>query len=119
MLLPTPSKILERLVLESVGPDIEPLDGDHQHAFRRNCSTSTALLQIMEKATQIYDDTNFYALAILSFDLSRAFDRVNHDILLEKLSRSGLPSSFIQWLQSYLSNRTFRVKVQDLSLIHI
>ena len=113
ILLPTPSKILEKLVLDSIREDIEPLFGDHQHAFRKNCSTSTALLRIIDTATQIYDNPEYSAFAVLSFDLSRAFDKVDHCTLLDKLLRHGLPESFIKWIGSYLADRTFRVKVED------
>ena len=38
-------------------------------------------------------------------DLSKAFDLINHNILLEKLKRIGLNDSSISWFRSYLSNR--------------
>ena len=112
-LLPTPSKILERLVLDSVRKQLEPLFGRRQHAFRKNCSTSTALLQITDRATQIYDELDFSGFAVMSFDLSKAFDKVDHHTLLRKLTGQGLPTAFIKWIQGYLSQRTFRVRVQD------
>ena len=111
-LLPTPSKILERIVLDSVRAQLEPLFGNRQHAFRRNCSTTTALLQIVDKATEVYDCLDYSACAIMSFDLSKAFDKVDHHILLNKLKGHDLPTPFIRWIRGYLTDRSFRVKVQ-------
>lgn len=44
-------------------------------------------------------------------DFSKAFDMVNHGILLKKLSRYGVRSKALGWLRSYLSNRQLRVPV--------
>ena len=118
-LLSSPSKILERLVLESLMDQLLHLFGKKQHAFRKNCSTATALIQIIENATNFYDDLNNFGLSVISFDLSKAFDRVDHGILLEKLRASNLPSSSVRWIQNYLTDRTIRVRVQDaISSLH-
>ena len=100
-LLPSPSKILERLVLDSVRTQLESLFGDRQHAFRKRCSTTTALLQITDKATQLYDNLEYSACAIMSVDLSKAFDKVDYPILLKKLASKGLPSRFVEWIRSF------------------
>ena len=45
-------------------------------------------------------------------DLSAAFDTINHAILLDRLkSRIGISGTALQWLKSYLSNRTFQVAI--------
>ena len=112
-LLSAPSKIFEKLVLKKMFQQIEPLFGSYQHAFRPSASTTTALLQLMDTATLIFDDTKYKGFALLSVDMSKAFDRVDHRILLKKAS-AILPSGFIAWLASYLSGRTFQVKIQGL-----
>ena len=48
-LLPTPSKILERLVLDSVRSQLEPLFGERQHAFRKSCSTLQHFYRLLTK----------------------------------------------------------------------
>ena len=50
----------------------------------------------------------------MSFDLSKAFDKVDHRMLLKKLSGKGLPLGFVRWIKCYLRNRTFRVRFQDV-----
>ena len=110
-LLSTPSKIFENLILRKMFNQMVPLFGRYQHAFRPSASTTTALLQLMDTATLIFDDTNYRGLAILSVDMSKAFDKVDHRILLQKASAT-LPRGFIAWLETYLSGRTFQVKIQ-------
>ena len=109
-LLSAPSKIFEKLILRKMFEKMEPLFGNCQHAFRPSASTTTALLQLMDTATSIYDNPKYRGLAILSVDLSRAFDKVDHRTLLAKASTT-LPCGFIAWLDSYLSHRTFQVRV--------
>ena len=117
-LLSTPSKIFENLVLKKMFKQMEPLFGRYQHAFRPSASTTTALLQLMDTATLIFDDTKYKGLAILSVDMSKAFDKVDHCILLKKASAT-LPSGFIAWLETYLSGRTFQIRIQgQLSKSH-
>ena len=45
-------------------------------------------------------------------DFSKAFDRVNHEILFYKLKTLGISGNLLNWLISYLSNRTQQVKFQ-------
>lgn len=112
-LLPSPSKILEKMILGSVRQSLEPLYGAHQHGFRKNCSTTTALLQITDNALRVFDDLCFSAFSIMSLDLSKAFDKVDHGILLKKLGDGGLPTPFTKWIANYVADRSIRVKIQD------
>ena len=107
----TPSKILERLVLNSLVGRFEAAYGIHQHGFRRKHSTTTALVDIMDTLTQCLDDPSTPGVALLSFDLSRAFDTLEHSLLMRSLTNAGFPVGFLDWIESYLSSRTVRLKV--------
>ena len=110
-LLPAPSKLLEKLVLKTMQHNFESLIRSNQHSFRKKFSTTTALLQIQDTLTLLYDDSKTTGLAVMSLDFSKAFDKVDHQILLGKAKKGNLPSGFVLWLSSYLSERSFQVRI--------
>ena len=50
---------------------------------------------------------------IILIDLQKAFDTINHDILLKKMASLGFSNHSIKWFQSYLSDRSFRVNIKN------
>ena len=111
-LLPVPSKIFEQTVLRAVSTELQETFGTNQHGFRPKASCTTALIQMLETSTRHHDDKTIKGYAILSMDLSKAFDRVHHYTLLAKLHRKGVSSGFLNWLTSYLTDREFKVRIQ-------
>ena len=105
------SKTLERAVsqqlesyLHSVG-----LLPQHQSAYRKGHSTETALAKVCADLITSMDNGHHALLALL--DLSAAFDTVDHNILLERLSRSfAVRDIVLEWLRSYLSGRYYIVR---------
>ena len=75
----------------------------NQFGFRKNNSTTSALLQITEKIKESIDNKK-YGCGIF-IDLSKTFDTVNHEILLRKLEHYGIRGVVLDWFNSYLSNR--------------
>ena len=57
---------------------------------------------MQEQITTSLDDTNTNGVIVMSFDMSRAFDRIPHDKLIKHLSDAGLPRQFLNWWVSYL-----------------
>ena len=76
-----------------------------QSAYRPNHSTETALLRVHNDISLALDNNNDVILVLL--DLSSACDMVNHQILLKRLQdRYGIYGAVLDWLKSYLSERT-------------
>ena len=83
---------------------------DLQSAYRANHSTETALLRVKTDIMQAIDDQEVVCLVLL--DLSAAFDRVSHDLLCNCLYHHfGFGETVLQWIRSYLSDRTQRVVI--------
>ena len=80
-----------------------------QFGFRAKHSTIHALIQITEKIRAEIDNNN-YACGIF-LDLQKAFDTVDHNILIKKLSYYGIRGISNKWFQSFLSNRTQSVEI--------
>jgi len=106
------SKILERTVHRQLSSHLlqQNLFPQYQSAYRNGHSTETALLKVFSDIVDAVDAGNLVLLSLL--DMSAAFDTVDHEILLERLSRSyGANSHALQWLQSYLTGRTQSVRL--------
>ena len=81
----------------------------HQFGFQKHKSTSLAILDVCTKLIQAIEDKKFSCCIFLDF--AKAFDTVNHAILLRKLEHYGIRGISLDWFRSYLSNRTQRVFV--------
>ena len=87
------------------------LISDRQHGFTKNRSTVTNLLAADSILADWTNDSVSYD--ILSFDFSRAFDSVPHDLLIEQLATYNLHSQSLKWFKSFLTSRCQQVRVKD------
>ena len=76
---------------------------DNQFGFRKGRSTHMALMILMDKIAKSLENGELVIGVFLDF--SKAFDTVNHDVLLQKLQHYGIRGSALKWFQSYLSDR--------------
>ena len=84
-----------------------------QSAFKPGQSTETALLEIVNDLLLSHDNGNISIVTF--FDLSAAFDTIDHNILLRCIEHAfGIHSTALQWFSSYLSNRTQTVSINNL-----
>ena len=102
-------KLFENCLLLKMEPYITI--NDRQHGFRKNYSTSTACYILKETVLNYTRyNSNVYSCFI---DFSKAFDLVNHDILINKLSEMGIPQCFINVIKFWYCNQLVKVKYGD------
>ncbi|KAF7664264.1 hypothetical protein LDENG_00182270 [Lucifuga dentata] len=112
-LLPQFSKILEKLFVTRLDKFIEKHNilNDNQYGFRAKHSTAMALMELVEEISTAVDKKE-YMIGIF-VDLKKAFDTIDHELLLKKLGRYGIRGVAHSWLSSYLKNRYQYVKIDD------
>jgi hypothetical protein len=113
-ILPAFSKILERLVYNRLLDfiNINDILSKNQYGFRENISTSMALLDLVDKISASIEN-NESTIGIF-IDLAKAFDTVNHNILLSKLHHYGVRGIPLDWFKNYLANRLQFVHLNDV-----
>jgi len=104
-LLSNINKLIEKLVFSRIFSHLQNnnLIYNHQYGFRPKHSTDHALINITENIRDALDEGK-YACAVF-VDFQKAFDTVNHSILIKKLEYFGINGKVKDWLKSYLSNR--------------
>ena len=112
-LLPIISKIIERFIFEQTQSflNLNKIIYQYQSGFRTNHSTDSCLSYLSNKILQGFDDGKLTGMILI--DLQKAFDTIDHTILLNKLNFLGFSSSVVSWYRSYLTNRTFMVEIDE------
>uniref|UniRef100_A0A8C6M2L5 Reverse transcriptase domain-containing protein n=1 Tax=Nothobranchius furzeri TaxID=105023 RepID=A0A8C6M2L5_NOTFU len=107
------SKILETIFHKRLYDFIEHHDilSEQQYGFRRDRTTSLAIVDLVEKISDAIDNKQ-YAVGVF-LDLTKAFDTVNHDLLIKKLCRYGIRGVAYDWIKSYLDNRFQYVHINN------
>lgn len=104
-------KLFEKLITCRLVHSIGGIFSEHQHGFVRGRSTVTNLLHF---SSSIFSAFSLKLQTdVIYTDLSKAFDRVNHHILIHKLNLIGFPTRLLSWLSSYLAGRTQMVKFKS------
>ena len=106
---PKVSKIFERILHRQVSLYVDQFLSTFMCGYRKGFSTRQALLSLIERWKNTLDQ-NGYGGAIL-MDLSKAFDTINHDLLIVKLGAYGFDTDSLKLIRSYLTNRFQRTKV--------
>lgn len=113
-LLPTFSKIIEKIFIKRLMNFLgeEELLFKHQYGFRRHSNTTYPLLQLVKQVEE--NKVKKLTTGITLCDLKKAFDTVNHDILLQKLDYLGIKDKAWAFLDSYLRNRKIYSQVRGV-----
>ena len=83
----------------------------HLCGYRKGFNTQTALLSLLEKWKSILDKKGFSGAVLM--DLSKAFDTINHELLIAKLDAYAFNKKSLELILDYLSNRLQHVKINS------
>ncbi|CAB4040007.1 Hypothetical predicted protein, partial [Paramuricea clavata] len=99
------AKLFEKLICEQLNLFLEEnkILSSCQSGFRKGHSTTSALLENTDSWLLNMDAGRING--VLFLDLCKAFDTVDHAILIKKLSNYGIQDKALEWFKSYLFNR--------------
>ena len=109
--LPHVSKIIERVMYTQIENFMEDKLSKLLTGFRKNHSTQHCLVNMLEKWKNTLDKGGF--VCAIFMDLSKAFDTMNHDLLIAKLGAYGFQEDALVFMKSYFTNRQQRVRVNS------
>ena len=114
-LLTTISKVLEKIVYQRIYSFLQNTGQlyENQYGFREAHSCEHAIGKVVDGIVKSLEHKETSACVLL--DLSKAFDTIEHTIMLEKLALYGIRGNALSWFKSYLSNRSLRVKCRTVS----
>ena len=111
---PILSRLVEKIVVKKyLWPLMDNEQMVDQFAFKPTGSTTAALVELLHLVHTMFDQGNDYVRCIL-IDFSKAFDVVNHEILLKELRTLGMNNSIFNWIADFLTGRSQAVKLGDI-----
>ena len=105
------SKLFERILQTQLLKHIEKYLSPFLCGYRKGFSAQFALISLIEHWKKILDKNGFAGAVLM--DLSKAFDTIDHNLLLAKLNAYGLGKDALLLIESYLSDRWQKVKVNS------
>ena len=110
-ILPSVSKIYECCIYDQINDYFHPFFSKLQCRFPNGFNAQHCLLVLIEKCRKVLDKRGY--AGVLLTDLSKAFYCINHELLLAKLHAYGFSLKSLTFIQSYLSNRIQRVRINS------
>lgn len=104
-------KLLESLINKMLFAFVKSDIINEQHGFVPSRGVETNLLSFTQNISNSMDD-RVQTDAVYT-DFSKAFDKINHRILIKRLTDVGIHGDLLRWLKSYISNRTQAVKINN------
>lgn len=103
--------VWEQLGREGIAPKIHEIIIENQHGFMPKRSTLSNLVSFNEFLIDVLENKGQVDVPYLDF--SKAFDKVNHNLLISKLQAIGVQDPLLSWFRSFLTNRTQKVRVAN------
>ncbi len=110
-ILPNISKVFERLLYYQMNTYVEKILSIYQCGFRKNYSSQHCLVVMLEKWKLCLDKRG--STGVLLTDLSKAFDCLDHDLIIAKLYAYGFDYKAVRLIHDYLSCRFQRVRINS------
>lgn len=113
-LLPTINKVFERVIYDKIEQFVTRFKqfDELQFGYRKHYGTQDALCKLYSTISKALDKKK-YVVAVF-FDISKAFDSIDHKVLLFKLEKMGIRGKALDLIRSYLTNRQQFVKIGDV-----
>ena len=109
-ILPSLSKLYERIIFAQMSEYMDKILSKYQCGFRKGISTLHSLIAMIEQWRKTLDKGGGACGALLT-DLSKAFDCMKHDLLIAKLKAYGFNTQSLKLINSYLPGRKHRTKI--------
>ena len=107
--LPVVSKVFERIMQKQIFSHVDKYLSPFLCGYRKGFSTQYALIELIEKWKKMIDNHGYCGAVLM--DLSKAFDTINHDLLIAKLHGYGFDKKSLRLIRSYLTERWQRTKI--------
>jgi hypothetical protein len=104
-------KVFEKLVYNLIKQDCYKVISSRQHGFIKGRSTTSNLLEFSSFCLSSFESRN--QVDCVYTDFSKAFDKLSHSLILFKLRALEFPTVFVNWIESYLTNRTYVVRFRE------
>ena len=106
-------KLLERLIRKQLVNflSVHNLFNANQHSFRHGRSCLSALLDVYDNMMTSLSNNPKSSVDMIYLDYAKAFDKVDHGVLLNKLKTFGICGKLGEWLHSFLTNRRHHVRI--------
>ena len=108
-ILPTVSKVFERILFDQISSFFQDKLSPFLCGFRKGFSTQHTLVRLLQKWQSCLDKRGIVGTVLM--DLSKAYDCIQHDLIIAKLEAYGFSLKSLHFVYSYLSRRRQRVKV--------
>ena len=109
-LTPIAAKVFESIIIKWADETIEGEIDAKQFGGISGTSTTDVLVELVHMWYKATDKLNSYVRVVM-LDISKAFDLINHHLLLDKLQSYGLPAHILRWMATFLLDRAQRVKI--------
>ena len=110
---PIISKVLERCILNNIKCHVYEQISQCQNGFVPRKSCITQLVEVLEHIGRELDRGK--QIDVLYLDMSKAFDKVSHAKLLDRIRQFGFGGKILEWFRSYLSNRRQRTTISGIT----